>query len=70
VTKSHGGYDVLVQNAGVFYLTPPYLEEETMNINYWGSRMMLEKFGPITNSGGRIVNISSELSLAALYSFK
>ena len=66
IMKDYGGVDVLVNNAGVFFLdsdTRPFSEkvDTTMNINFTSTRYMTEKFLPVMKPNGRMVIVSSEL---------
>jgi len=64
IEEKHGGFDVLVQNAGFAFkqaATEPFdvQAEETFKINFWGTLNMMKSFYPLARSGGRIVNVSS-----------
>ena len=72
--KEHGGLDVLVQNAGIllFPNEEESIEEQakkTMNTNFWGPLNVMKNLAHITKPDGRIVFVSSEISLAAMYEF-
>ncbi|KAF7591609.1 hypothetical protein BBP40_001309 [Aspergillus hancockii] len=60
VFEENGGCDVLINNAGVFYLRERNTDaerEEMIRVNYYGT---LNEFIPIMRGRGRIVNLSSQ----------
>jgi len=64
VKEKNGSIDVLFVNAGVFQGAPVGQNSEEsfdyqMNINFKGAVFTVEKFLPIINRGGSIVNLSS-----------
>lgn len=64
VKTEFGNIDVLFVNAGVFSPVPVgQMTEDTfdnlMNINFKGAVFTIEKFLPIVNDGGSIINLSS-----------
>ncbi|XP_060896335.1 carbonyl reductase [NADPH] 1-like [Labrus mixtus] len=67
----YGGVDVLVNNAGIAFKvadTAPFAvqAEVTLKTNYFATRDMLTHFLPIVKAGGRVVNVSSFVSVRAL----
>ncbi|XP_041645244.1 carbonyl reductase [NADPH] 1 [Cheilinus undulatus] len=69
--EKYGGVDVLVNNAGIAFKmadTTPFgvQAEVTLRTNYFATRDMLTHFLPIINAGGRVVNVSSFVSVRAL----
>ena len=64
IKSNYGGVDILFVNAGIFKPVPvgqinEELFDETMNINFKGAVFTTEKFLPIMNEGGSIINLSS-----------
>ena len=64
VSSTVGNIDILFVNAGVFYPSPVgQIEEDlydtTFDINVKGAVFTIEKFLPIINDGGSIINLSS-----------
>ena len=64
VRTQFGKIDVLFVNAGVFYPSPvgqiePSLYDTTFDINVKGAIFTIEKFLPLINDGGSIINLSS-----------
>ncbi|TKR78048.1 hypothetical protein L596_018917 [Steinernema carpocapsae] len=62
--KTHGGFDVLVNNAGFAFhndaTEPAHVQAEvTIGINYYGTRLVSSILTPLIRSGGRVVNICS-----------
>ncbi|KAK2500635.1 hypothetical protein MC885_019310 [Smutsia gigantea] len=71
LVKEYGGLDVLVNNAGIAFWvddpTPlPTQAEVTMKTNFFGSRDVCTELLPLVRPQGRVVNVSSILSLVAL----
>ncbi|XP_004634410.1 carbonyl reductase [NADPH] 1-like [Octodon degus] len=69
--KEYGGLDVLVNNAGVaFRKTDPvpfHIQAEiTMKINFFGTWNVSTELLPLIRPQGRVVNVSSILSLSTL----
>ncbi|UTW61011.1 SDR family oxidoreductase [bacterium SCSIO 12741] len=64
VQNKHGKIDILFVNAGVFIPTPvgaisEDIYDHQMSINLKGAIFTTEKFLPIINDGGAIINLSS-----------
>uniref|UniRef100_A0AC34FYW8 Carbonyl reductase n=1 Tax=Panagrolaimus sp. ES5 TaxID=591445 RepID=A0AC34FYW8_9BILA len=67
--ECHGTIDVLINNAGVgFYLDQiKSLDEKiekgwlSMNVNYFGTKQITLALIPLLKSGGRVVNVCSQL---------
>ena len=64
VKNAHGNIDILFVNAGIFAPAPiGQISEEMfdaqMGINFKGAVFTVEKFLPILNDGGSIINLSS-----------
>ena len=72
ISENHGGFDVMVQNAG---LGPDAVEpfhtqvEKIMKINFWGTLKMMKKFMPMARPNARIVLLSSMACWRAQLSF-
>ncbi|XP_021041185.1 carbonyl reductase [NADPH] 1-like [Mus caroli] len=69
--KEYGGLDVLVNNAGIAYkgtdLTHFHiLREAAMKTNFFGTQAVCTELLPLIKTQGRVVNISSLISLEAL----
>ncbi|XP_004842401.1 carbonyl reductase [NADPH] 1-like [Heterocephalus glaber] len=69
--KEYGGLDVLVNNAGIAFQrgdpTPYHIQAEvTMKTNFFGILNVSAELLPLIRPQGRVVNVSSTLSLAAL----
>ncbi|XP_038201043.1 carbonyl reductase [NADPH] 1 [Arvicola amphibius] len=69
--KEYGGLDVLVNNAGIAFKnadpTPFHTQAEvTMKTNFFGTRDVCTELLPLMKPRGRVVNVSSMLSLRAL----
>uniref|UniRef100_UPI0037E7AE1A carbonyl reductase [NADPH] 1 n=1 Tax=Semicossyphus pulcher TaxID=241346 RepID=UPI0037E7AE1A len=70
-TEKYGGVDILVNNAGIAFKvadTAPFGEqaEVTLKTNYFATKDMLTHFLPLIKAGGRVVNVSSFVSVRAL----
>jgi len=66
--KEHGGLDVLINNAGFAFkdsATEPcdVQAEETIKINYYGTKLVTTILKPLIRNGGRIVNVCSQAGL-------
>lgn len=71
--REYGGLDVLVNNAGIAFKvndpTPfPVQAEVTMKTNFFGTRDVSTELLPLIKPQGRVVNVSSMVSLRALKS--
>uniref|UniRef100_G1LFP6 Carbonyl reductase (NADPH) n=1 Tax=Ailuropoda melanoleuca TaxID=9646 RepID=G1LFP6_AILME len=69
--KEYGGLDVLVNNAGIALKhgdpTPLHIQAEvTMKTNFFGTRAVCTELLPLMKPQGRVVNVSSIMSFAAL----
>ncbi|XP_077437646.1 carbonyl reductase [NADPH] 1 [Vanacampus margaritifer] len=69
--QKYGGLDVLVNNAGIAFKvadTAPFSQqaEVTLKTNYFATRDMLTHFLPLIKAGGRVVNVSSFVSVRSL----
>ncbi|XP_077468840.1 carbonyl reductase [NADPH] 1 [Stigmatopora argus] len=69
--QKYGGVDVLVNNAGIAFKaadTSPFSvqAEVTLRTNYFATRDMLTHFLPLIKAGGRVVNVSSFVSVRSL----
>ncbi|XP_063080535.1 carbonyl reductase [NADPH] 1 [Cavia porcellus] len=69
--KEYGGLDVLVNNAGIAFKmadpTPFHIQAEvTMKTNFFGTRDVSTELLPLIRPQGRVVNVSSMVSLSAL----
>ncbi|XP_036207413.1 carbonyl reductase [NADPH] 1 [Myotis myotis] len=69
--KEYGGLDVLVNNAGIAFKvndpTPFHIQAEvTMKTNFFGTRDVSTELLPLMKPQGRVVNVSSMVSLRAL----
>uniref|UniRef100_A0AC34RDQ8 Carbonyl reductase n=1 Tax=Panagrolaimus sp. JU765 TaxID=591449 RepID=A0AC34RDQ8_9BILA len=63
--KTHGGLDILINNAGVLYpldstVDPNVKAEETFKINYYGTKRISKYLIPLIRDGGRIINVCSQ----------
>jgi len=72
--ETHGGFDVLVQNAGFAYKAAAtesfdVQAEETFKINFWGTLNVMKSLLPMVRENGRIVLVSSFTSQGAAYGF-
>jgi len=64
IQKTHGGLDVLINNAGILYQGDAWGEEvarTTLNTNYFSNKKMCEVFTPLISDNGRLVVVSSQL---------
>ncbi|WP_025743838.1 SDR family NAD(P)-dependent oxidoreductase [Aquimarina pacifica] len=64
IEKEFGKIDILFVNAGIFSPIPvgqisEKIFDNLMNINFKGAVFTIEKFLPIINDGGNIINLSS-----------
>ncbi|MEN0004665.1 MAG: SDR family oxidoreductase [Bacteroidota bacterium] len=64
VKNEHGNIDILFVNAGIFSPAPvgqvsEEMFDNQMGINFKGAVFTVEKFLPIINDGGSIINLSS-----------
>ncbi|XP_036598613.1 carbonyl reductase [NADPH] 1-like [Trichosurus vulpecula] len=71
--EQYGGLDVLVNNAGILFkaadTTPfPIQAEVTLQTNFFGTRAVSAELLPLIKPQGRVVNVSSLLSLQSLKS--
>lgn len=69
--KEYGGLDVLVNNAGIAFKnadpTPFHIQAEvTLKTNFFGTQDVCTELLPLMKPQGRVVNVSSMLSLRAL----
>lgn len=69
--KEYGGLDVLVNNAGIAFKvadpTPFHIQAEvTMKTNFFGTQNVCKELLPLIKPQGRVVNVSSMVSLRAL----
>ncbi|XP_061645214.1 carbonyl reductase [NADPH] 1 isoform X2 [Phyllopteryx taeniolatus] len=69
--RKYGGVDVLVNNAGIAFKvadTTPFATQAdvTLRTNYFGTRDVLTHFLPLVKAGGRVVNVSSFVSVRSL----
>lgn len=69
--KEYGGLDVLVNNAGIAFKnadpTPFHIQAEvTLKTNFFGTQDVCTELLPLMKPRGRVVNVSSILSLRAL----
>jgi len=74
IKESHGGFDVLVQNAGFAFKAAAtesfdVQAEETFKINFWGTLEVMKVLSPLVRENGRIVLVSSFTSMAATFGF-
>ncbi|XP_044522809.1 carbonyl reductase [NADPH] 1-like [Gracilinanus agilis] len=69
--ERYGGVDVLVNNAGIAFkvadTTPfPIQAEVTMKTNFFGTKAVSAELLPLVKPQGRVVNVSSMVSLRSL----
>nr|XP_010954826.1 carbonyl reductase [NADPH] 1 [Camelus bactrianus] len=69
--NEYGGLDVLVNNAGMAFktadTTPFHIQAEvTMKTNFFGTRDVCTELLPLIKPQGRVVNVSSSVSVMAL----
>ena len=72
LVEKHGGFDVLVNNAGMAYKgssTAPFSEqaEVTVNANFFGTLSVCEFLFPILRTNARVCHVSSQA--ATIYAF-
>lgn len=73
--ETHGGVDVLVQNAAIAFknsATEPFAVQakETLRINFYGTLDVVEKFYPLLKENGRVVLLSSYCSQSTQFRFQ
>jgi carbonyl reductase 1 len=73
--ETHGGVDVLVQNAAIAFknsATEPFAVQakETLRINFHGTLDVVEKFYPLMKENGRVVLLSSYCSQSTQFRFQ
>jgi len=64
IQNTHGGLDILVNNAAMAWKGDSWGEEvvrTTFNTNYFGVKKMCEIFRPLLNENGRLVVVSSQV---------
>ncbi|MBN3300689.1 carbonyl reductase 1-like [Amia ocellicauda] len=71
LAQKYGGLDVLVNNAGIAFkvdAVEPFGEQAaiTMETNFWGTVRVSRALLPLIRPQGRVVNVSSFVSLRAL----
>ena len=70
IIDEYGGFDVLVNNAGILAKgkrkEKPLQTAKMMETNFWGTLNMMKAFYPIINENGRIVNVSGFVSVKAM----
>ena len=64
MNNTHGGIDVLVNNAGIAYKNDskaPFAEQAkvTVETNFGGTRRVCKQLFPLLRRGGRVVNVTS-----------
>ncbi|XP_076975033.1 carbonyl reductase [NADPH] 1 [Tamandua tetradactyla] len=69
--KEYGGLDVLVNNAGIAFKTvdptPFHIQAEvTLKTNFFGTQAVCKELLPLIKPQGRVVNVSSVVSVRAL----
>ncbi|XP_004474541.1 carbonyl reductase [NADPH] 1 isoform X1 [Dasypus novemcinctus] len=69
--REYGGLDVLVNNAGIAFKavdpTPFHIQAEvTMKTNFFGTQAVCTELLPLMRPQGRVVNVSSFVSVSAL----
>ncbi|CAL4148048.1 unnamed protein product [Meganyctiphanes norvegica] len=60
IRTTHGGLDVLVNNAAVTYKEFAEQAEPTLRVNYFGMKYLCHKLFPILRANARVVNLSSD----------
>lgn len=68
---THGGLDVLINNAGIAYknrATEPFSEqaEVTCRVNFFGTMNCCDELFPLLRHHGRVVNVSSSAGKVVL----
>jgi len=64
IKDTHGGLDILVNNAAILWQGDAWGEEvarTTFATNYFGTKKMCEIFMPLINENGRLVVVASQL---------
>ncbi|KAL3121944.1 hypothetical protein niasHT_001943 [Heterodera trifolii] len=66
--KTHGGLDVLINNAGFAYKqnateSAATQADVTIGVNYYGTKLVTDQLGPLIRDGGRIVNVCSQMGV-------
>ena len=64
--KEHNGLDVLVNNAGFAFgfnatESASVQADVTIGVNYYGTKLVSSYLVPLIRSGGRVVNVCSQL---------
>jgi len=73
--ETHGGVDVLVQNAAIAFknsATEPFAVQakETLRINFYGTLDVVDKIYPLMKKDGRVVLLSSYCSQSTQFRFQ
>jgi len=73
--ETHGGVDVLVQNAAIAFKNSATEQfsvqaKETLRINFYGTFDVVEKFYPLMREDGRMVLLSSYCSQSTQFRFQ
>lgn len=70
VKETHGGLDILVNNAAIAFKGDAFDENVvrvTMHTNYYGTLAVLNHFLPLVRPGARVVNVASQAGTMALH---
>eukprot|EP00933_Yihiella_yeosuensis_P072956 TRINITY_DN8150_c0_g2_i1.p1 TRINITY_DN8150_c0_g2~~TRINITY_DN8150_c0_g2_i1.p1 ORF type:complete len:290 (-),score=62.83 TRINITY_DN8150_c0_g2_i1:698-1567(-) len=64
IEKSFGGVDILVNNAGLAFPMSdptPFADQarKTVDVNYYGTKAMIQAFQPLLRPGSRLIGVSS-----------
>ena len=64
--KEHNGLDVLINNAGFAFKvdateSASVQADVTIGVNYYGTKLVSSYLVPLIRSGGRVVNVCSQL---------